>query len=118
MNKLKSPAPEPTLDPVLVDKTLDQFQREAGEWADGNFTTSTVASIISHFREEAGEFADEPSGEEAADCLLLLIHYAHKSGISLYQEAERKLAINRKRIWKTTPEPGGHIKHVGKDGAQ
>lgn len=101
-----------------MSKTLDDFQAEVGAWGDVTFPRSTAQTVTSHFAEEAGEFTeavaanDMAAFEEAADCLLLLLHFAHKSGFSLHAAAEHKLAVNRARRWKTTPEPGGHIKHA------
>jgi len=112
---------------------LKAFQDAWGEWADKTFPKSDLESIASHFREEALEFAggdipviDEnqhmgvfehipPSHdpEEAADCLLLLLHHAHKAGYNLMAEALKKAEINIKRDWDTTDEGGhGHFKHL------
>ena len=99
------------------------LQRQTGTWADGQFPNSNNETIRSHLKEEMLEFLGEDAEgalipgvigdpEEAADILLLLMHHAHKNGYDLLDEGIRKLAINQKRKWKTTPEPGGHIKHV------
>jgi NTP pyrophosphatase (non-canonical NTP hydrolase) len=101
-----------------VSKTLDEYQAEIGAWGDKTFPNSTIGSVCSHLAEEVGEFldaylhGDDGQEEEAADVLLLLLHYAHKTGVSLYDVAERKMEVNRARTWKTEPEPGGHFKHV------
>jgi len=107
-----------------------QFQTAYGEWADKTFPDSTVDTIASHFREESMEFAggleDNPAKpgnqyvmipashdpEEAADCLLLLLHHAHKAGYSLFDEMITKAQVNIKRNWDTKDEGGhGHFKH-------
>lgn len=109
-------------------KTLDEFQAEVGAWGDTTFPKSNWLTVLNHFEEEAGELIEtrlavngEPHtfppslsavAEEAADCFILLMQFAHKTDFSLYDAAERKMAINRARAWKTTLEPGGHIKHV------
>jgi len=95
---------------------LSEFQKKTGSWASDNFPNSDKDTICSHFREESVEFAGgyehndfgQPifiaashSPEKAADCLLLLLHHAHKEGYDLLYEAERKLEINMKRIWNT-----------------
>jgi len=112
---------------------FEDFQRMWGEWADKTFPKSTLDTIASHFREEAREFAGGefavPDGhgvfrgtmehvppshdpEEAADCLLLMLHHAHKAGYNLFEEARRKADINEARDWDTTDEGGvGHFKH-------
>ena len=110
---------------------LMEFQTLHGKWADRTFPDSTLDTIASHFREETLEFAGgivprmdaegdyydtlppSHSPEEAADCLLLLLHHAHKAGYDLFQEARKKAHINRQRKWDTTDEGGhGHFKHV------
>lgn len=111
-----------------MSKTLNELQLETGTWADATFPSSTPLTILSHFEEEANELLEtwlalpgEPHtfppsisdvAEEAADCLLLLLHLAHKTGFSLFDAAEHKLAVNRQRKWKAEPEAAGHIKHV------
>lgn len=100
--------------------TLDEMQAEIGAWGDKTFPNSTVSSVAVHFEEEADEFllavrTSESVGEvveEMADCFLLLLHFAHKNGFSLFDAAMEKMAVNRKRKWNTTPEPAGHFKHV------
>ncbi len=105
-----------------------EFQKAWGEWADKTFPNSTLDTIASHFREEAFEFAggDKPIDDhvyehtppshdpvEAADCLLLMLHHAHKAGYSLFDEALKKAKINQARTWDTTDEGGhGHFKHT------
>ena len=90
-------------------KSLDELQREIGEWGDATFPMSTIDSVMSHLSEEFVEFFDDwRNGRdeqeiEAADCLVLLMHYAHKNGFSLSDAVERKMSINRTRTWSTTP---------------
>lgn len=103
-------------------KTIDEFQDEIGAWGDATFPMSTADTVIAHFWEEAQEFVEaalsvgngcmERWEEEAADTFLLLLHFAHKTGFSLHDATERKMATNRARTWSTTPEPAGHFKHV------
>lgn len=113
-----------------MKETLDGLQKMWGEWADNTFHEATLDTIASHFREEAKEFAGglEPimdaegdyyetlppshDPEEAADCLLLMMHHAHRSGYSLWEEALKKIRINKARSWDTTDEgKHGHFKH-------
>lgn len=106
------------------------FQEAWGEWADATFPNSTRESIASHFREEAREFAGgeiieagqvvEMHGpsfdpEEAADCLLLLLHDAHKAGYNLMEVALQKAKVNIERDWDVDDDAGhGHFKHKEK----
>lgn len=110
-------------------KTLRELQDEIGEWADATFPKSNRDTILSHFSEEVVEFQhacnpifpDYPNaGEEfveAADCVILLLHFAHRVGFDLQEAIEAKMAVNRSREWNTTPESGGHFKHVKSGGA-
>lgn len=103
-------------------KALQSLQDEIGGWGDATFPKSTPETVLAHFREEVAELLevapmmpDHPShdeAEEAADVFLLLLHFAHKKGFSLFDVTERKMAINRARRWNTEPEPAGHFKHA------
>jgi NTP pyrophosphatase (non-canonical NTP hydrolase) len=102
-----------------LSKTLDEFQREVGEWGEKTFPQSNLLSIIRHFDEEASELVgamehptkDFPDiDEEAADCFLLLLHYCHRRGVSLMELAEWKMLINRERKW-TKDSGKGYVKH-------
>lgn len=105
-----------------MSKTLDEYQAEIGAWGDETFPKSTVSVVLAHFEEESKEFVEiapmipnHPSydeAEEAADVFLLLLHFAHKKGFSLFEVTERKMAINRNREWNTQAEPAGHFKHM------
>jgi len=107
---------------------LKTFQDLYGSWADKTFPYSTKDTIASHFREESIEFAggvviDSVTGEplhiaashdpeEAADCLLLLIHHAHKNHYDLFEEAKKKGMICIGRTWDIEDDQGkGHFRH-------
>lgn len=90
---------------------ISDLQKATGEWAESQFPRSTPESVIAHFREEASEFAEAGDPEEAADCLLLLCHFAHKRGFSLLDEAAKKLRKNKLRKWATEPNSEGYFKH-------
>ena len=114
----------------MMELNHADFQKLYGEWANKTFPNATLDTIASHFREEALEFVGgfkedelevgrfnkvEPSHDpvEAADCLLLMMHHAHKAGYSLLDEALKKAKINQNRDWDTTDEGGhGHFKHT------
>ena len=101
-------------------KTLTELQHEIGAWGDATFPKSNERTVLAHFEEEVAEFLQEVRhGEsvgavldELADCFILLIQFAHKSGFDLAAAAERKMAINRARKWNIKAEPAGHFKHV------
>jgi NTP pyrophosphatase (non-canonical NTP hydrolase) len=105
---------------------LDELQRDVGEWGNRTFPAATNESIFAHLRDEVDEvdfavndlrnpFHHPPEdlfalGEECADCLMLLLHLAHRNGFSLIEEARKKFAINQQRTW-TTDSGNGYIKH-------
>lgn len=105
--------------------SLDDMQRFVGEWGSRTFPQSNIHSIVSHFAEEAEEFvrgergvelacdgyAPEQVDAEAADCFLLLLHYCHRRGVSLYDLAEAKMKVNTARNWDSG-EGRGYAKHV------
>ena len=106
--------------------SLHEFQREVGGWADQTFPDSTPYSIICHLQEEAHELrfvidtalrnydtVDESGLQgEAADCLLLLLHLAHKRGFDLLRVARQKHDLNSGRTWETDAGEKGYWKHV------
>lgn len=100
---------------------LDKLQRGVGEWGKRTFPQSHAGSIVKHLTEEVAELraavermplATDAHAEEAADCLLLLLHLAHRSGFSLFDAAVVKFSINRQRTWETDGGDKGYCKHV------
>ena len=79
---------------------LDDWQQNVGEWAEKTFPQSTQDSIIKHLQHEANvELMPDCDPEELADVALLLLHLAHKRGISLVQEMRNKFHRNQQRKW-------------------
>lgn len=104
---------------------LDHTQKTVGEWANTTFPQSNAASILAHLREEVeelvaaerdsfwmGEHPTEAIAKESADCLLLLLHLAHREGFSLFDAAQAKYAVNVGRTWETESGTKGYWKHV------
>jgi hypothetical protein len=90
---------------------LDQFQAEVGAWGDVTFPTGTATSVLAHLTAEVTEELTIPAEPlEIADCFLLLIQLAHKSGVSLAEVGKAKMVINRQRTWGT-PDPRGFTRH-------
>jgi len=102
------------------------LQRSVGEWANQTFARATDASIVAHLRREVAEldtlarwrterpdiaWNDDNYAEEMADCLLLLLHLAHRNGVNLEEAARRKYAVNRQRHWGE-PDAEGVVEHV------
>lgn len=101
------------------------LQEETGTWGDITFPQGTPRAVMAHLSDEIQELAAEVElfmaspaptngaalAEEAADCLLLLYHLAHKCGFDLEAEARRKLEKNRQRTWGE-PDARGVVRHV------
>jgi NTP pyrophosphatase (non-canonical NTP hydrolase) len=85
-------------------KTLDAIVHQIVQWQRETFPHQDVASTIDHLREEIDELADDPSGEELADCAMLIFAIADRSGVDLPAELERKHAVNRARTWIEQPD--------------
>lgn len=104
------------LDELIPMRSLDlgEVLMACSEWAFGveEFQPIDPQRIFSHLEEEVGELKQNPaSGEEMADVAMLLHHLAVFYGIDLRQELERKLAINRGRVWMRRADDS-HTKHV------
>lgn len=100
---------------------LDQMQQRVGDWGNRTFPESTTRTILAHLKDEIKELDDvdkliplatDAHQEEAADCLLLLLHFAHRRGFSLFDAAVVKAAINEKRVWQTEKNASGYFGHV------
>lgn len=86
---------------------LRDLQSEVGSWADETFPHSTPETIVFHLRDEVdSELTPEAEPEEAADVLLLLLHYAHKRDFDLISAAQEKFEVNRSRHWGEPDERG------------
>lgn len=93
------------------------------EWQRKTFPHGTPASCMAHLARECGELAHalgnglaDETAEEAADCLLLLVGIADRSGFDLLQAAEVKLEKNKRRIWGE-PDDEGVVEHIDADKA-
>lgn len=92
---------------------VDDWQDNVGTWAERTFPRSSEESIIAHLRDEVNRELNvgcEPV--EIADCVLLLLHLAHRRGIRLVDEMRRKHAINEQRTWATEKNDKGFFGHV------
>lgn len=87
------------------------FQTEVGTWAEKQFNQSTNKSICIHLQREVKELSDSFSKEEAADCFILLLHFAYKNKFDLLAEARKKHEINKNREWGELDEEGV-VEHI------
>lgn len=95
-------------------------QDEIGAWQEAKFGAAecSTASILNHLRREVVELEDalnERDGieEELGDCLLLLNHIAHRSGVDLILAGLEKFERNKLRTWGP-PDAEGVREHVEK----
>lgn len=93
------------------------LQRMVGEWGNRTFPQSTPDTILAHLRDEIDELIEaRETGEdvavEAADCFLLLLHFAYRNGFGLVDNALRKHKINVDRTWVTQMNERGYFVHI------
>lgn len=95
--------------------TFEHFQAEVGVWAKFTFPGSTDMAKLVHLRKEVQELYNATTldgmKEEAADCLLILLHFCDAHGFSLFEAAKAKHEINRKRKWGQ-PDKDGVVEHI------
>lgn len=89
----------------------DGFQEEVGSWANKTFGKSTPETVLKHLKREVAELETSGEPDEVADCVLLLLHYAHKRGISIFEECVKKHEVNKQRKWGK-PDADGVVEHV------
>lgn len=100
--------------PIIEKEALDALQTEIGSWSDVIFPNSSRETILRHLRDEVKElFAaqDDELPQEIADCMMLLLHLAHKTGISARDAIREKFEICKKRKWGP-PDEHGMVQHV------
>lgn len=96
----------------MNDGNMYEILKDINEWQDVVFKKATPQSASAHLRREANELYESPyDAEEMADIFILLAGVAHLAGVDLVEAVEKKMAINRKRIWGE-PDEEGVIEHV------
>lgn len=85
--------------------SLNETAVSVHKWADIVFPSRTAPSTFVKLFEEIGEIIKSPSrGSEYADALILLFDLALMHGVSdLEGEIERKMTVNKKRVWEKSP---------------
>lgn len=94
-----------------ADSGQAAFQGEVGEWADRVMKESTNGSICKHLLKEVKELAVSCEPEEAADCFLILLHFAHRNHFDLLTKAREKHEICKTRKWGQ-PDEDGVVEHI------
>jgi len=116
--------PDPSNSPMSWDDwfaqehDLSALQNVTGSWAEKKFPGMTNEAIWEHLQREVKELSYEFAPEEAADCFLILLHFAHKNKFNLLAEVLKKFKINTERTWATEPDEQGvylHIKEEDRD---
>lgn len=110
--------------PIIEKEALDALQTEIGSWSDTTFPNSTPRTMFLHLQKELRELEDELGADEIfpnaktkgtaheiADCIMLLLHLAHRKGISARDAIREKFEICKKRKWGP-PDKDGVVQHV------
>jgi len=91
---------------------LSALQNVTGSWAEKKFPGMTNEAIWEHLQREVKELSYEFAPEEAADCFLILLHFAYKNKFNLLTEALKKYKVNTERKWATKPDAQGVYLHI------
>lgn len=101
---------------MIMSDRWQRMQDEIGVFTEKTFPGATAKSKALHLAEEAQEAANDPSDViEWADCMILLLDGARRSGFStddLFQAVTKKMEINKRRKWQPADENGvfHHVK--------
>ncbi|CAM8655679.1 hypothetical protein [Sphingobium cupriresistens] len=98
---------------------MRESTQSIGEWASATFgDAGSDARVAARANEEMSELlraatSGRPAEHlvvEAADVVIILARLAYRNGFDLWEEVEKKMAINRARVWKQ--DGTGHGYHV------
>lgn len=98
---------------------MSETQQSISQWADETFGgAGSNARVAARANEEMAELlraltADDShpkAAEEVGDIVIILYRLATRLGVDLATEIDRKMAINRARVWKK--DNTGHGYHV------
>lgn len=102
--------------PSWSRQTWDDFFEQFLGLADVRFPSSAGVQV-DKFREESREFLEDPSADEAVDCIATLICYAHRAGVSPSRLLGK--ALERLEVWEGrsyTRRPDGTWHHIPSGG--
>lgn len=91
-------------------KDMDAIQRVIGEWADQTYPKATIQSMVKHLHKEVDELLTEDP-IEIADCAMILMHVAHRRGVSIADLIAQKHEICKKRELGE-PDADGVVEHI------
>lgn len=98
---------------------MSETQQTISQWANETFGPSgSNARVAARANEEMAELLraltvddNHPKAvEEIADIVIILYRVATRLGCDLHAEIDRKMAINRQRVWRQ--DGSGHGYHV------
>lgn len=93
---------------------IRELQDLIKRWADDVFPDRTIQSAALKLYEEIGEMLRDPTNaDEHADIYIMMFDLSHKFNVDIAAAVRRKMAINVKRSWKTTPT--GTLQHTDGD---
>lgn len=96
-----------------------ETQETIETWRQATFGTPvTTARMAARANEEMAELlraltvddSHPKAASEVADVVICLYGVASRLGVDLHAEVDRKMAVNRQRVWKVTDQ--GHGYHV------
>jgi hypothetical protein len=95
---------------------MHPIQKEIGEWNIATFADRTnVEAMKNHLARELAELLSaknfENHIEECADMAILLFGIAYRDGFDLLEEVNKKMQINKNRIWGNA-DCDGVISHL------
>lgn len=93
---------------------LDTLQAAIGAWARATFPASDDDKVLRHLQREVVELIQGNDPSEAADCLILLLNWCSRRGVSLWDVTQAKWAVVQARQWGA-PDSEGVIEHVRAD---
>lgn len=103
--------------PIIEKEALDGLQTEIGSWSDATFPNSTPDTMLRHLVKEVSELCDAEKLNdpglpyEIADCIMLLLHLAHRKKVSARDMIREKFEICKSRKWGP-PDEHGVVQHV------
>jgi predicted house-cleaning noncanonical NTP pyrophosphatase (MazG superfamily) len=82
-------------------KEMKETTKTIVEWQNETFGVPKFSEITKKLGNEIKEFLQSGATEEAADVVIMLCAYVNRTdGVDLWEEVEKKMAINRAKTWK------------------
>ena len=100
--------------PNFSTSSIKDLQKLVVSWADGQFPDRTIQGCLIKLLEEIAELFANPSEEELADVMLLVLDLFHLTKIDPGRALVKKMRINEEREWVIDQKTGvmHHIKET------